>query len=333
MCGHEVFINHQCFYFHIRVNCRSEAVKSVVMRYLSVISVLISIFATPVVAEPIKIVVTIFPLAEMVKEVGGAEVEVHLLLKSGSGPHTFEPTPGDVRKISNADIVVKAGFDLEHWLEPLIASASEKKRMILSLSDAVKKPIRMSNHNQHYHSDVREKSGAINPHYWLDPLIMVEVVKLISETLSDIRPEKQKYFKGRTEKVANSLKLLDKLLRQKLGLPGLAKKVVAFHGSWDYFAARYGIAIAGVIEKAPGKEPSAKHFARLIKTIKRLEIKSVLAEPQMSPKLSRSLAEEAGAKVVIVDPIGGGEGRATYFELMLWNTYQFIKALRNKGSL
>ena len=99
------------------------------------------------------------------------------------------------------------------------------------------------------------------------------------------------------------------------------KEYVTFHPAWNYFSKRYGLSVAGVIEESPGREPSPKHIARIIREVKRITSKVVFAEPQFNPAIAAVVAKEAGAKVLFLDPIGGSniKGRDTYLGLMRYN--------------
>jgi zinc transport system substrate-binding protein len=99
------------------------------------------------------------------------------------------------------------------------------------------------------------------------------------------------------------------------------KEIVSFHASWDYFAARYGLTLAGVIEKSPGRNPTPREIAGIVSRIKNYHIRAVFAEPQFSPRVAEVIAREAGVKVLILDPLGGETlpGRNSYIGLMTYN--------------
>ena len=287
------------------------------------------LFSGTAFAEPIKIVATIFPLAEVTKQLAGDEAEVYLLLKPGRSPHAFEPTPKDLVNLISADLVVRAGFGLEPWLDKLLQAPGSRNRVIVNLSSAIKEPLYYAGDKTHHHA---KGEGAKNPHFWLDPILMIDVVKSLRDILVEIKPSAKNNFDKNSEKVIKQLSKLDLYIRRTLSTkPGLAREVVAFHGSWDYFAARYDFSIAGVIERSPGRKPSARHFAKLVGQIREKNIKGVMVEPQMAAKLGEALATETGGVVVTVDPIGGQKGRGDYFELMRWNAMQFKKAMEGRG--
>jgi ABC-type Zn uptake system ZnuABC Zn-binding protein ZnuA len=254
-------------------------------------------------------------------------VEVEILLKPGQSPHTYEPSPGDMKWIERADVVVMAGFGLEVWLDKLLKASPKKGRLEMDVSKAVKNPISGDPHDEAHEG---HGHGSINPHYWLDPDIMADAALLMGEKLAERLPEESKAILSRANSVAAELKALDSEISRRLSGAWLGRDFVAFHNAWPYFARRYGLRVAGVIETAPGREPSAQHIVRLVNEIKRSKAKAVMVEPQFSQRLGQMLASEAGVKTAVVDPIGGSPGAQNYFDLMRNNSARFEEALRGK---
>jgi zinc transport system substrate-binding protein len=302
------------------------------MRFRFILFFLLTVslcFFTPLSASsaPLKAVVTIFPLGDLLKRVGGNLVDVEILLKPGQSPHTYEPSPGDMKWIESSDVVVMAGFGLEAWLDKLIKASPKKERVEMDISRVVKNPISSDPHEEAHEGHAH---GSINPHYWLDPDIMGAAAMFMGETLASMRPSESKAIFKRVNSVVAELTALDSEISKRLSQPGLGRDFVAFHNAWPYFARRYGLRVAGVIETSPGREPSARHILNLVREIKRLKANAVMVEPQFSPRLGQTLASEAGVKTAVVDPIGGSPGAQSYFELMRNNTARFEEALRGK---
>lgn len=271
-------------------------------------------------AGRLEVTATIFPIADAVSRIGGEAVTVHTLLPPGRGPHTFEPTPGDAKRIAASKIVFMSGFGLDDWLGGIIASAGAGRADVVDLSRGVSRRITGGGHG-HDHDH-----GTVNPHYWMDPSIMADVADLIAEALSKKLPDRAGEIGARAAEYKRSLMALDAAIADKLS--SVRAGFVAFHGAWDYFAARYGLEMVGVIEESPGREPSARRIVQLAGEIKRTGAKAVVVEPQFSPRLGQTLAREAGVAVVTADPVGGGPGRDSYEKLMMYNAGKFYEALR-----
>ena len=259
-------------------------------------------------AEKIKVIASIAPLADFVKQVGGENIEVKVLLPPGASPHTFEPTPRATREVSDAGIFIKIGAGFEFWAEKILAASGNKKLIIIDSSSGI-----LLIKDPHSHG-----TSTGDPHIWLDPLIAITVVSKIEGALIKADPGSAEYYKKNSVRYREQLSHLDREISAKTGTLRI-KEYVTFHPAWNYFSKRYGLHVAGVIEESPGKEPGPKHIAKIISDIRRIGSRVVFVEPQFNPKVAEVIARESGAKVLYLDPIGGAKGRETYIDLMRYN--------------
>lgn len=291
---------------------------------LSLSCFLVLITFTKSYAEKINVVVSIYPVRDIVKQVGGDLVNVDFMVPAGASPHTFEPTPSDMKKINNARMFVIIGSGLEFWAEKAIKSAGRKDLKVVILSKGL--PLI---HDSHMEDEKHQDRDTADPHIWLDPLLAKEMVDRIKSAFIEIDTSHRTYF---TEKAEGFKKELDVL---HIRITGSVKNFktkgyVTFHPAWNYFSRRYGLKVIGVIEESPGKEPSPGHITKIIKHIKQADSRVVFAEPQFNPKVAEVIAKEAGARVLFLDPIGGPgiKDRDTYIGLMGYNLSIMEKAMR-----
>ncbi len=259
-------------------------------------------------AEKIKVIASIAPIADLVTQIGGEQVEVTLLLPPGASPHIYEPTPKAIRDIADAKIFVKVGAGLEFWAEKIIKASGNKNLVVVIASSGI--PLI---HEPHAHSP-----SGIDPHIWLDPTIASMIVTKIEKSLIEVDPLHAKFYKLNASAYRERLSQLDREISEKV-MTFKIKEYVTFHPAWNYFSKRYGLRVTGVIEESPGKEPSPKHIAKIIKEIKRIGSSVIFVEPQFNPKIAEAVARECNAKIVFLDPIGGQKGRETYVDLMRYN--------------
>ena len=106
------------------------------------------------------------------------------------------------------------------------------------------------------------------------------------------------------------------------------KKFVCFHPAWEYFALRYGLEQAAVVEKSPGSQPGPIVIAEIIKTVKLLKVKAIFAEAQFPNNLNKSIAQESGIQVVPLDPIGNTNNMFHYIDMMYYNVEQMARVLK-----
>jgi zinc transport system substrate-binding protein len=170
------------------------------------------------------------------------------------------------------------------------------------------------------------EEGHKDPHIWLDPVIAMDIVRKIQHALSTADPKNSKYYEKNASAYIERLAALNRQIAEQVQ-KFRTKEYVTFHPGWNYFSRRYGLKVIGVIEEGPGKEPSPRHLGKILTELRKMKAKVVFAEPQFSTRMADAIAREAGAKVLLLDPIGGQKGRETYVELMHYNLSEMQKAM------
>lgn len=292
--------------------------------------------------EGVLVVTTIFPLADVVAELGGELVEVPYLLPPGASPHTFEPTVEQARLVEQAGLFVYIGAGLDDWAVRL-AGESGTGPVMLNLSEEVlllEAPGHHSlevvdndhincdhdhNHDEDEDCDDDCDHGPDDPHFWLDPITVRDIIcPAIYRELINLDPASEAHFKERYEIYRSKLtELHEEIAEATASFSG--GEFISFHSAWQYFGSRYNLQELAVIAQFPGQEPSASWLAELIELIKEEEIDAIFAEPQFPAALAERIAEESGSRVLIVDPLGGEDvaGRGSYIDMMRFNLNAF----------
>ena len=274
----------------------------------------------------IVVVTSIFPLADFVRNVGGEKVEVVTLLPPGASPHTYEPTPDQVKTVSRASLFVKNGAGLEFWAEKMVVGAANPRLLVVDTSVGIE-TIRGR-------EDVREPGGDahdedVNPHFWVDPVLAQKQVEAIRDALTSIDPSQEVFYRQKAAAYLTALEALDREIARQTKLFSI-REFISFHAAWSYFARRYNLLEAAVIESSPGREPSPALLKQIVDTARKAKIKAIFAEPQFSPRIAETIALETGSKVLFLDPIGGPglKDRDTYMNLMRYNVGQMSQAMK-----
>lgn len=185
-------------------------------------------------------------------------------------------------------------------------------------------------HDDHGHGEHAEGSGeGMDPHFWLDPIrIRDAVVPAIVEHLIEADPAGKEYYEKRGKDFHKRLTALDIQVRRELA-KAKGRKFVAFHSAWPYFSERYNVEEVAVVQEFAGEEPTPKEMVALVRGARAAGIRSILVEPQLSPRVAQTIASEFGGGTVVVDPLGdsGDPARSTYEKLMLFNARAFARAL------
>ncbi|RQW06401.1 zinc ABC transporter substrate-binding protein, partial [candidate division KSB1 bacterium] len=175
-------------------------------------------------SDNLLVAASIPPLADFVRNVGGDRVDVYTIVPAGVNPHAFELTPGVMKKLTAADLLVLNGVGLEFWLEEVIDVLADKKAIFMAAGLPVLQD------DVHHHAEG-------NPHLWLDPQNAIHQVKKIYDALAEVDPANSSYYASNTALYVRHLEVLDQDIQQMVDTWPL-KKFVCFHPAWEYFARR-----------------------------------------------------------------------------------------------
>ncbi|GBD39990.1 Manganese-binding lipoprotein MntA [bacterium HR37] len=261
---------------------------------------------------------TVNIIGDMVAQVAGERVEVISLLPIGGDPHTYEPVPGDLKKIAESDIVFFNGLGLEKWLEKLLKNAGGT-RPYVAVTDGLE--------------PIRDERGDPDPHLWMDVTKAMGYVRNIRDALVEFDPEGEQVYRENAAGYLLELEKLDKwIFEQVETIPPQRRKLVTTHDAFRYFGQRYGFKVVGTIWGISTEdEPSAQEIAQLIDAIRRERVPAVFIETTVNPKLMERVAREAGVKVgrkLYGDSLGPpGSGADTYIGMMRSNVLSIVQAL------
>jgi zinc/manganese transport system substrate-binding protein len=264
-------------------------------------SVALALLAPPVVAqdEDVAPAPTIVATTEMlgwvVSRLAPTDARLIVLMK-GVDPHAWEPSARDIEQLVEADLVVANGLGLEAPLDDAIREAGAQGTPIFTASDHI--TVRAAGADEHDPDDPdHDEHTAGDPHLWLDPLAMRDVVRALAPALEGSGMA----VGGRADGLAADLQLLDYEARAILdAVPSEDRRLVTGHESMGYFADRYGFTLIGAL--IPGLssqgEVSAGELAELVETIRREDVPAIFVERGTPRRVVDAVAEETGAKVV-----------------------------------
>jgi zinc transport system substrate-binding protein len=256
-----------------------------------------------------QVVAAFYPVAYAAEQIAAAKVEVRDLTPAGAEPHDLELTPGDVRDVQAAALVLYLGEGFMPGLETAVAERDGRSIDLLA--------------GQHLRPGPQEDgSTSPDPHVWLDPVRFAAMGRTIAAALGD---------GAGAGALVRRLDRLDASFRA--GLAHCARRqIVTSHAAFGYLAARYGLQQIPLAGLAPEAEPSARSLERLVEVVRRSGATTVFFETLVSPKLAETVAREAGVSTAVLDPLEGLTGAqqaagADYFTVMRANLAALRKAL------
>ena len=253
-------------------------------------------------------------LADIAQNIAGDRFEVELLIPTGADPHTFQPTPQDVAKIANSQVLIINGAGLEEWLQEVLDNAGGERLVIEAARGLSENSSRPS-----------------DPHFWLDPNYVNHYAEEIRDGYTQIDPAGEAIYAQNTADYIDQLQELDSWIADQVEQISPEKRMlVTNHESFGYFADRYGFTIIGTIvpSVSTGSSPSAQQMVELIEAIKAANTPAIFLESGTNPELAEQVARETGVKVIkdllthSILPPGG------YIEMMKYNTLAIVEGLK-----
>lgn len=289
-------------------------------KFLFVLAIVLSSTVFAHAENKLQVLTTTSDLKSITEFIGGDKVEVDSLAKGYQDPHFVEAKPSFMMKAKKADLFIRIGLELEIGYEELIIDGSRNPRIRIgqlghldASEGALLLEVPTTTKIDRSMGDVHPMG---NPHYWLDPLNAKIIAANIANRLSTISPGNSAYFK-------NNLGDFNKKIDEKMAgweaklAPFAGSKIAIYHRSWPYFTHRFGLNIACELEPKPGIPPSPGHLKEVIDTMKQEDIRVILMEVFYDEKPARFVAEQTGAKAVIVpNSIGGTKEAGDYFSLI-----------------
>jgi zinc transport system substrate-binding protein len=262
-------------------------------------------------AEVPRAAATIFPLYDILREVGGPLVEPVLILPPGASPHTFEPRPSNARALARAAVLFRVGHGLDEWAAR-VAEASGVRKVV-----SVDAGIRLR----------RFADGSLDPHYWLSCENARTIARTVAGELALLLPDRRAEIEKRLADCMTRLDAADREIR--LALEGLSSRSIAtLHDGFGYFADAYGLTIAAVFEPSGDREPTPRAVAQFQRRVREAHVRAIFAEPQLSKDAIRPIAGDLHLPVSTLDDLGGVPGRDSCAALLLFNARQIADALK-----
>ena len=267
------------------------------------------------------VVLTTFTvLADLASNVAGDRLSVRSIVKPGSEIHGYQPTPSDIERASDADLIVENGLGLELWARKFTASAGDIPT--LTLSDGME-PLLI---------EEDAYAGKPNPHAWMSPQRTVAYVDRLEQAFRELDPAGTDQFAANASAYKQQLRQLDRELRTALqSLPPDQRVLVSCEGAFTYLVSDYGLDEAYLWPVNAESQVTPKRMARLIKTVRDRRIPAIFCESTVSDKAQRQVAAESGARfggTFYVDSLSRSDGPApTLLKLQRHNVDLLIRGL------
>lgn len=297
----------------------------------------------------VQVVATTTLVGDVVRVVGGDLLDLTVMLPAGSDPHGFNPTPQDVTKAAQADVVFINGLDLEEFMTEMLENAAANMNIVELSAHIEAIPLDEDHADEDKHDDEEDHAGEdehvdedgdahehgeFDPHVWWNPLHVATWADEVAEELTRLDPANEAGYKANAAAYQQELIALDEWIKAQVAqIPSENRILVTDHDSLGYFVETYGFTLVGTV--FPGlstqAEPSAQDLAELTTTIRAYGVPAVFVGTTVSQSLANQVAQETGTKIIplYTDSLSDEDGpAATYLTFMRSNVATIVGSLK-----
>lgn len=286
-------------------------------------------------AAGLQVVTTLFPLYDFARTIAGDKAQVTMLLPPGVEPHTFEPKPEDMIRIGRAGLFIYTNPYMEPWAETVIKGVDNKRLKVVNAGQRAKYRSVVAADEDHNkaRADGEHDHKGLDPHIWLDFANAANMVDTILDGFVAADTVNADQYKRNAEALKTRLANLDGRYRDALTTCATRKLLHGGHYTFGYLASRYNLDYHALSGVSSDSEPSASRMVNLIGEIRASGVQHLFAEELLSPRLTETLAKEAGVGVLMLhgahnlsrDDLASG---LSLFDLMDRNLERLQKGLR-----
>jgi ABC-type Zn uptake system ZnuABC Zn-binding protein ZnuA len=254
-------------------------------------------------------------LTDIAQQVAGTRLHIDSLIPAGLDPHAFEPTPREMAKVADCDLLIISGSGLEEWLKGILTNIGGSKKIIEASAG------------------LQTNNG--DPHFWLDPNNVLQYVVNIQDAFILVDPEGKNIYAANAETYRIQLMDLNAWIKQQVEtIPPDQRLLVTNHETLGYFAARYGFEVVGSLLPSLSSEasPSALQLAQLSDAMNTTTAKVIFLDVGNNPQLADQIASETRTKVVTElysETLSTADGPApNYIAMMKYNVSIIVSALK-----
>lgn len=271
--------------------------------------------------KKISVYTSFYAMYDFTKKIGGDKIELTNLVPAGTEPHDWEPTPTDIAKLENANVLVYNGAGMEGWLDKVLETLKNKDLIAVETSKDIKL---LDNKDE-------DEDLKYDPHVWLNPQNAKIQMEAIKNAFITADPANKDYYEKNYADNAKKLDELDNEFKSSLtNLPN--KDIIVAHQAFGYICSAYGLNQVAIEGLNPDSEPSPAKMAEIAEFAKKHKVKYIFFEELISPKVAETIASEVGAETQVLNPLEGLEEEdiqagKEYFSVMKENLEVLKKAL------
>lgn len=242
----------------------------------------------------LRVTTSFYPLYYFANQIGGEKINVTNITPAGTEPHDYQPTPRQIVQIERSRVFILNSGGFDTWAERMQESLSGKNIAVLAVSEGLR--------SLNYTDEKGKK--VTDPHIWLSPVQAQKEAQKIKDILIKSDPQNRQVYEANAEVLNQKFVQLDRKFREGLSLCS-QKSFITSHAAFGYLAKEYGLTQVSISGLSPEQVPSSSRMAEITQFARENNVKYIFFESLVSPKLSETIANEIGAKTLVLDPIEG----------------------------
>lgn len=276
-------------------------------------------------AEKIKAVTTFTVIADIARNVSGDAAVVESITKPGAEIHDYQPTPMDIVRAKDADVILWNGLNLERWFERFLHDVGDVPRVVVSAGVDV-----VSIYEGPY-------TGKPNPHAWMSPDNALIYIENIRQAFVELDPDHADVYNRNAQMYSEKVKAIRAELKNALdAIPEHQRFLVTSEGAFSYLARDLNMKEVYLWPINADQQGTPQQTRRVIDTVRKNNIPVVFSESTISDKPARMVAAETGAAyggVLYVDSLSEPDGPVpTYLDLLKVTTGTIVKGFEDAGA-
>lgn len=247
----------------------------------------------------LNVAASFYTMNDFAQKIGGDKINIITIVPNGMEPHDFEPKTGDITRIKNAKVLIYNGAGMENWVDKVISSANNKELIAVEAS----KGITLLDGNEDKVSS-KDNRAQKDPHVWLNPQNAIKEMSVIRDAFVKADPNNKDFYDKNFDNYKAKFDELDKEYKNSVSA-FKDKNIVVAHAAFGYLCNAYGLNQVAIEGLSAESEPTAAKMAEIARFAKDNKVKVIFFEELVSPKIAQTIANEAGAKTDMLNPLEG----------------------------
>ncbi|MEG0551587.1 MAG: metal ABC transporter substrate-binding protein [Vagococcus sp.] len=282
--------------------------------------------------DKLNIVTTFYPMYDFADKIVQDKGNVSMLIDGGVEPHDYEPSPKDMAKIQEADVFIYNSHEMETWVESVLKNIDTSKVKVIEASKGIE--LLEGSHEESEGEDEKEDghSHAVDPHVWLDPVLVQKEVETISKGIIAVDEKNKDSYTKNTADFNKKLETLNQNFESNLK-EAKNREFVTQHMAFSYLAHRYNLKQVPISGLSPDQEPTPKELKQIEDFVKNKKIEIIYTESSASPKIAKTISDATGANLDVLNPMENlskkeRENGADYISVMEKNLEALKKSIK-----